>query len=38
MRTFSHQHSSAPIVAIPELSDDVHDVQGLRRVGAHLFA
>jgi anion-transporting ArsA/GET3 family ATPase len=38
MRSFSHQHSGVPILAIPELADDVHDVHGLRRVGAYLFA
>jgi len=37
MRSFSEQHVGLPILAIPELADDVHDVQGLRRVGAYLF-
>jgi anion-transporting ArsA/GET3 family ATPase len=38
MRSFSEQHRAVPIITIPELADDVYDVQGLRRVGAHLFA
>jgi anion-transporting ArsA/GET3 family ATPase len=37
MRSFSQQHRAVPILAIPELVDDVHDVRGLRRLGAHLF-
>ncbi len=38
MRSFADLHRGMPIVPIPELADDVHDVPGLRRVGAHLFA
>ena len=38
MRSFAKLHGSIPILTIPELADDVHDMAGLRRVGAHLFA
>jgi anion-transporting ArsA/GET3 family ATPase len=38
MRSFATSHRGIPILPIPELADDVHDVPGLRRVGAHLFA
>ena len=38
MRSFADLHRGMPIVPIPELADDVHDVPGLRRVGTHLFA
>jgi anion-transporting ArsA/GET3 family ATPase len=27
-----------PLLRVPELDDDVHDLEGLARVGAHLFA
>jgi len=38
IRSFANLHGGIPILPIPELSDDVHDVPGLRRVGAHLFS
>jgi anion-transporting ArsA/GET3 family ATPase len=34
---FAQRHPELPIVAVPELAGDVHDVPGLRRVGAQLF-
>jgi len=37
MRSFANQHRGIPILPIPELAGDVHDVPGLRRVSAHLF-
>jgi anion-transporting ArsA/GET3 family ATPase len=37
MRSFVRNHPGVPILPIPELAGDVHDVTGLRRVGAHLF-
>jgi anion-transporting ArsA/GET3 family ATPase len=36
MATFADEHAKVPIVAVPELSADVHDVGGLRRVGSYL--
>jgi anion-transporting ArsA/GET3 family ATPase len=35
---FASGHQEVPLVAVPELEPDVHDVPGLRRVAAHLFA
>jgi anion-transporting ArsA/GET3 family ATPase len=35
--TFASRHSATPLVAVPELEDDVHDVPGLRAVASHLF-
>jgi anion-transporting ArsA/GET3 family ATPase len=37
MRSFAERHGGVPILPMPELADDVYDVPGLRRVGAHLF-
>lgn len=37
MHSFAERHGGIPIVPIPELAEDVHDVPGLRRVGGHLF-
>ena len=34
---FAETHGEVPLLAVPELAGDVHDVTGLRRVGAHLF-
>jgi anion-transporting ArsA/GET3 family ATPase len=34
---FSSRHSGTPLVAVPELEADVHDVPGLRAVASHLF-
>ncbi|MFN2590924.1 MAG: ArsA-related P-loop ATPase [Actinomycetota bacterium] len=34
---FVDAHPTTPLVAVPELPGDVHDVKGLRRVAAHLF-
>lgn len=36
MASFARAHAGVPIVAVPELSGDVHDVGGLRRVGEYL--
>jgi anion-transporting ArsA/GET3 family ATPase len=36
MNEFATSHGELPIVAVPELSGDVHDVPGLRRVAAYL--
>ena len=38
MNAFAERYGAIPITPIPELAEDVHDVPGLRRVGAHLFA
>jgi anion-transporting ArsA/GET3 family ATPase len=38
MRSFAELHGDMPILPIPELPEDVHDVPGLRQVGSHLFA
>jgi anion-transporting ArsA/GET3 family ATPase len=35
MTAFAYAHAGVPIIAVPELSGDVHDVAGLRRVGAY---
>jgi anion-transporting ArsA/GET3 family ATPase len=37
MNAFAERYGAIPITPIPELAEDVHDVPGLRRVGAHLF-
>jgi anion-transporting ArsA/GET3 family ATPase len=37
MRSFADMHRDIPILPVPELAEDVHDVPGLRRVGAPLF-
>jgi anion-transporting ArsA/GET3 family ATPase len=37
MRSFAESRRGVPIVPVPELADDVYDVSGLRRFGAHLF-
>jgi anion-transporting ArsA/GET3 family ATPase len=34
--SFAQAHAGVPIVPVPELSGDVHDVPGLRRVAAYL--
>ncbi|MGH2556782.1 MAG: ArsA-related P-loop ATPase, partial [Actinomycetota bacterium] len=36
IRSFAERHGGIPIMPIPELAEDVHDVPGLRRVGVHL--
>jgi anion-transporting ArsA/GET3 family ATPase len=33
---FAQAHTGVPIVPVPELTGDIHDVAGLRRVAAHL--
>lgn len=35
--TFAAHHADVPIVTVADLGGDVHDVAGLRRVGAELF-
>jgi anion-transporting ArsA/GET3 family ATPase len=35
--SFAARHPDVPILAVPELVGNVHDVSGLRRIGAHLF-
>jgi anion-transporting ArsA/GET3 family ATPase len=35
---FAEAHPDVPLIQVPELEADVHDVPGLRTVGAHLFA
>jgi anion-transporting ArsA/GET3 family ATPase len=35
--TFIEGHPRIPLLGIPELAGDVHDVPGLRRVAGHLF-
>lgn len=35
---FASLHAGVPLVAVPELEGDVHDVPGLRDVAGHLFA
>jgi anion-transporting ArsA/GET3 family ATPase len=35
-RRFAAAHPGVPIVAVPALTADVHDLDGLRRIGAHL--
>jgi anion-transporting ArsA/GET3 family ATPase len=37
MAAFIDGHPSIPLVGVPELAGDVHDVAGLRRIAAHLF-
>jgi hypothetical protein len=34
--SFAQAHSEVPIVPVPELAGDIHDVPGLRRVAAYL--
>jgi anion-transporting ArsA/GET3 family ATPase len=34
---FADRHPEIPLIAVPELTGDVHDVAGLRRVAAYLF-
>ena len=36
MASFARSHPGVPIVPVPELSADIHDVAGLRRVAAYL--
>jgi anion-transporting ArsA/GET3 family ATPase len=36
MADFAQAHTGVPMVAVPELAGDVHDVSGLRRVAAYL--
>jgi anion-transporting ArsA/GET3 family ATPase len=36
IEAFAHRHDRVPIVAVPELPGDIHDVAGLRRVAAYL--
>jgi hypothetical protein len=36
MASFARAHVGVPIVPVPELSGDIHDVPGLRRVAAYL--
>jgi anion-transporting ArsA/GET3 family ATPase len=38
MEAFVRGHPEIPVVPVPELAGDVHDVPGLRRVAEHLFA
>jgi anion-transporting ArsA/GET3 family ATPase len=35
---FASAHADTPLVAVPELDADVHDVPGLRAVASHLFS
>jgi len=35
-RRFSVGHPSTPVVEVPALAEDVHDVDGLRQVGEAL--
>ena len=35
--SFIDEHPSIPLVGVPELAGDIHDVPGLRRVAVHLF-
>jgi len=37
MQAFAQSHPAVPVIGIPDLGGDVHDVTGLRRIGAHLF-
>jgi anion-transporting ArsA/GET3 family ATPase len=37
MRSFAEAHTEIPILTIPELAEDVHDVPGLRRAGTYVF-
>ncbi len=37
MHGFARAHPEIPLLAVPELAGDVHDVPGLRRLAAHLF-
>jgi anion-transporting ArsA/GET3 family ATPase len=36
MASFARAHSGVPIVPVPDLSGDIHDVAGLRQVAAYL--
>jgi anion-transporting ArsA/GET3 family ATPase len=38
MAGFVRRHKEMPILAVPDLPGDVHDVRGLRRVAKHLFS
>ncbi|HYV00738.1 MAG TPA: ArsA family ATPase, partial [Actinomycetota bacterium] len=38
MSRFIQRNPGIPVIAVPELEDDVHDVPGLRRMGGHLFS
>jgi hypothetical protein len=35
-RRFAAAHPGVPMVAVPALPADVHDLDGLRRIGDHL--
>jgi len=37
LRDFQDRHPDAPLVRVPELDGDVHDLDGLRRLGRALF-
>jgi anion-transporting ArsA/GET3 family ATPase len=37
LRRFGEAHPDLPLIEVPELAGDVHDVAGLRRVGSYLF-
>ena len=37
MHRFAGAHPEIPLLAVPELAGDVHDVPGLRRLAVHLF-
>jgi anion-transporting ArsA/GET3 family ATPase len=37
LASFADRHPDVPLVRVPELAGDVHDVAGLRRVAAFLF-
>jgi anion-transporting ArsA/GET3 family ATPase len=38
MARFARARPAVPLVAVPELAGDLHDVAGLRRIAAHLFS
>jgi anion-transporting ArsA/GET3 family ATPase len=37
MARFALAHGSVPLLAVPELAGDVHDIAGLRKIAGHLF-
>jgi anion-transporting ArsA/GET3 family ATPase len=37
MARFRVSHRAVPLLAVPELAGDVHDIAGLRRIAGHLF-